>query len=407
MAILAEAGEQFALHLLRALRLVHAWSRVSGAEGTSAFPDTPAVARWASELAECSFDGMSQAPLAHLASELARTDTDSADGLANACLAVSEWSLEAGLETTALLFTEAAALAAPANARFAWTAGRMLRNFGEMRRAELWLRRAERIAVWTGDVEVHGLALNSLGNLYVRQGAFPNALATLNRALNVARRIGRERCGAVMHDLFTLYIMMGQHTRAEEAALAALDLYGPEHPILPKLAHDVAGLWLRQGRFRTALPVLQALKPYLALPEERLRVAASIARAGAALHDLGAYEASRAEAWELVRDAAPAVRATAPAALVELGYAAATLGEWDEAEHALKLALEAATARSAHEDASSAEDALTVVRTRVPMDRAYGPSHGSARRLSVALVHTLERSATGTSQMEALGDSAT
>lgn len=405
--ILAEAGEPHASHLVRALRLVHAWSRASGAEGTSVFPDSAALAAWAADLARRDVGPEMQAPLAQLASELARTDTDSADAVANACLAVSDWALESGLEATALLFTEAAALAAPANARFAWTAGRMLRNFGEMRRAELWLRRAERVAVWTGDVEVHGLALNSLGNLYVQQGAFPDALATLKRALNVARRIGRERCGAVTHDLFTLFILMRQHARAEEAALAALDLYGPDHPNLPKLAHDVAGLWLRQGRFRTALPVLQALKPYLSVPEERLRVAASMARASAAVGDRRTYEVARAETWELTRDATSAVRAATPAALVELGYAAATLGEWADAEHALKLALDAATVRGAHEDASSAENALSVVRTRMPMDQPHGPGHGPARRLSIALVHTLERSVPEAGQTETLGGSTT
>lgn len=404
-AILAEAGDPHAMHLLRALRLVHAWSRASGPGGRVAC--TVTAADWVSELAVRGVEPALRVPLARLASELERTDADAGEHVANACLAVGDWSLESGLEATALLFTEAAALAAPANARFAWTAGRMLRNFGEMRRAELWLRRAERVAVWTGDVEVHGLALNSLGNLYVQQGAFADALDTLKRALNVARRIGRERCGAVKHDLFTLYILMGEHARAEEAALAALDLYGPEHPNLPKLAHDVAGLWLRQGRFRTALPVLEALKPYLSVPEERLRVLASIARASAAVRDRQRFDTSRAEAWEIVRDAAPAARAAVPAALVELGYAAATLGEWEDAERTLTLALETATARGAHEDASSAENALSVVRARMPLDRSNGPPHGPAWRLSVALVHTLIRSSTEAGRCEALGDSAT
>jgi tetratricopeptide (TPR) repeat protein len=403
--ILAEAGEPHAIHLMRALRLAHAWSRAS--RSGSLLLDHALLAAWEAELAPDRFDESFWAPLVILAAGVSQPGPGTGERIARSCLALSEWAIEQEYESTALLFAEAAALAWPTNARCAWTVGRMLRNRGHMRRAEAWLRRAERVAVWTGDSEVQDLALNSLGNLYAQQGAFVQAIEYLGRALNVARRSKRERRGAVTHDLFVVFILTGQHSRAEEMALAAFELYGPDHPNLPKLAHDVAGLWLRQGRYPIALPVLHALKPFLKLPQERLRVLASLARAGAAVNDRRTYESAWTEAWEIVHHPTPGVRAVLAATLVDLGYAAATLGDWEHAHQALSLALKTALERNAHEDAASAENGLEIVRNRAPVEHPRRPAFGPAVHLSNAFVRTLERTAPDVKVSKVIGKSTT
>ena len=400
-AILAEAGDPHAIHLVRALRLAHAWSRASRSGGL--LLDHAGLAAWEAELAPDRVDEAFWAPLVTLAAEVSQPGPGTGERIAGSCLVLSEWALGKEYESTSLLFAEAAALAWPTNARCAWIAGRMLRNRGHMRRAEAWLRRAQRVAVWTGDSEVQDLALNSLGNLYAQQGAFVQALEYLGRALNVARRLKRERRGAVTHDLFAVLMLTGQHSRAEEMALAAFELYGPDHPNLPKLAHDVVGLWLRQGRYPIALPVLHALKPFLKLPQERLRVLASIIRAAAVVDDRTTYESAWIEAWSIIREPTPAVRAVIPSALVDLGMGATTLGEWDDAEVVLRLARETALERNARDDAASAEQGLEIVRNRTRIDHPYSSNFGPDSYLADAFVRILDRTALGVKVSNVVG----
>lgn len=272
--ILAELPPAEAATALRLLRLVLAFAR----RPHRAVLPRDELEPWAAELHRAPSAPL-WAPAVTIVAELAG-DRANLQRIANGCMAVCEWMLERGAWQSALLFAQAAALAWPHNPRLAWAAGRMLRNYGHMREAEHWLRRAGRIAVWNGDVEVQDLALNSLGNLYAQQGCYQEALRILNRALKLAHRVGRARRGAVNHDLFAVYVMTGDVRRAEKFALAAFNLYGSDHPNLPKLAHDTAQLWLRQGRFMLALPVFRALLPHLRRPHERLRVYASLARAG-------------------------------------------------------------------------------------------------------------------------------
>lgn len=388
--MLAEVPEPYALHVLKALRLVLAWS---------AEPDTHApllrraqMNRWeATVLALPQRDGLWE-PLVILAGQLKRPAGARADTICQSCLALADWATGAGAIETALLFAEAAALAWPENARFAWVTGRLFRTHGRYRHSEYWLRRAARVAVWSDDYETQDLALNSLGNLFSQQGSFVDALNYLTRALAVARKHRiKSRQGAVTHDLFAVAVLTGDNSRAERLAVGAFQLYGPHHPHLPKLAHDVVQLWLRQGRFPLALPVLRALLRFFDVPQERLRVLASTARAAGACGERQVYERAWSDAWSVVHQRTPEIEAVLPAIMVDLGLGAASLGDWSHAAEAFALALDAAEARGAHEEAANAERGLEMVRRYERVETTRRVPSGPAAQLAEAFVHSLEQ----------------
>lgn len=392
--VLAEVRDRYALTVLRALRLALAWSR--GPELAAPVLRPEPLDAWEAELHAARIQKRLRMPLVALAAELRRPARADPKAIAQACLAICDWALDAGAEGTALLFVEAAALAWPTNARYAWIVGRMLRNRGRLREGELWLRRAARVAVWCSDWETQDLALNSLGNLYLQQGSLNEAIRYLVRALKLARRFSmKEREAAVSHDLFNAVVLTGDYARAEELAISAFELYSPKHPNFPKLAHDVVYLWLRQRRFHLALPVLRALVPYLPLSHERLRLLASTARAAGACGDRVVYEAARTAAWELRHQPTVEVRGLLAGALIDLGYGAASLGDWGFAMEALTLALEVAQERGAHDDAAEAETALQMVRRYQRVEASRRPTSGPAVQLSEAFAQLLEDATPG------------
>jgi tetratricopeptide (TPR) repeat protein len=388
-AILAEVPEAMAMHALKALRLVLAWA---GGERTGAPLMLRAeMDRWEADVIAAPREEGLWEPLVVLAGQLRRPGRAQVSVIGQSCLAVADWGAEAGAEETALLFAEAGAVAWPENARMAWVTGRMFRSHGRYRLAEYWLRRAARVAVWSDDLETQDLALNSLGNLYSQQGSFVDALEYLTRALRVARRHRiKGRAGAVTHDLFAVAVLTGDHAKAERLAVGAFELYGAGHPNLPKLAHDVAQLWLRQGRFPIVLPVLRVLLPFFRAPEDRLRVIASTARAAGGCGEHQVYERAWLEAWNIVHDPAPAVAGVIPAALVDLGLGAASLSDWGHATEAFSLALEAAEERGAHEEAANAEMGLEMVRRYERVEMPRRSTTGPAAQLAEAFVHSLE-----------------
>lgn len=349
-AILCELAPEEAPVVIRALRGVLAWSLdpslvTGGMDG------------WAAADA-----GKLSEPLRVLREELAKGVDADAKTVARGCAGVMEWALERGAGETALLFAEAAAVAWPASARHAWMAARMYRARARYREAEAWLRRSARVAVWSQDSEAQALALNSLGTLYAQQGSFPLAIRHLKQALVLARRHRLRACeAAVSHDLLAVSIWTGNHAQAEAYAARAFSLYGPEHPTLPRLAHDVAHLWNSQGKFVLALPVLQALLPHFQVPADRLRVLASTARAAGGSGEREAFDRAWTEAWAIVELQEDQAAAVLPATLLELGYGAAGAERWEHARQALARALQAARARGEHDVEMQAEAALEMV----------------------------------------------
>jgi hypothetical protein len=176
-AIRHEVPDSFALHAFQALRLVFAWA--AGPTVSGAVFDATDLHAWEADvLGVSAVDEALWAPVAVIAGELVRPADVDVERLAHACLAVTDWALGADAHGTALLFAEAEAVVWPSNARIAWITGKLYRARLQLARAEMWLRRARRIAVWTGDSELQAQAMNSLGNLKVQKGDFAGGART-------------------------------------------------------------------------------------------------------------------------------------------------------------------------------------------------------------------------------------
>lgn len=354
--ILHEVPDTFALHVFQALRLVFAWA--AGPDVSGSVFGTADLDGWEADvLAAADVDEALWAPVAVIAGELARPAEVDPEHLALACLAVTDWALGCDARGTAVLFAEAAAVVWPNNARLAWICGKIYRERQQFGRAEMWLKRARRVAVWTGDWELQAQAVNSLGNLRVHMGDLPGGRELLRSAVRLAKRKRlRERLAMAHHDLFVVATYAGQFSEAEAHAQQAFTAYEPDHPNLLRLAFDVAHWWTQQGQFSRALQVLKALRGRFADPECQLQVLASTARAAGALSISPAFHEAWLQAWQLI-DSGAADRLRAAAAL-ELGLGALNLDLREHAEHALTIARDAAGELREGDTLARAESAL-------------------------------------------------
>jgi len=327
--ILAELPRGQALPLFSLYRAALAWSA-----GTSAVAEADRVERHA--LARLDEGGCWPAA-AVVAMFVAAPPEDDREEIARACLALADWALSQQAQETALAFAGLAALVWPRHPRYAWTYGRLLRGRGRMREAEHWFRRSYRIAVWLGDFEAQAKCLNSLGVLSYLTGNYRRAETRLARALALAAKRGlRVPRGEILHDLFVLELNRQDFTRAEAYASSAVQCYLPGHDRLPALAHDLACLWMDQGHFTRALPLLHAVVCRLDDLSERFQTYAAAARAAGGAGDREAFD----WAWRGAHETAARfdegrLRA---AALVDLGRGASSLGRWTDAVEAFERA---------------------------------------------------------------------
>ncbi|MBW3571412.1 MAG: hypothetical protein KY467_09915 [Gemmatimonadetes bacterium] len=375
--ILHETPEGFALHVFRALRLAFAWA--AGPQASGAVFDAEDLDGWEADVLRAGeTDEALWAPVCVIAGELARPAEVDAERLAHACLAVTDWALGCDAHGTAILFAEAAAVVWPTNARIAWIVGKLHRARLQLGRAESWLRRASRVAVWTGDWELQAQAVNSLGNLKVHLGDFAGGRALLLKAARIAKRKRlRERQAKVLHDLMAVSIYSGRFDEAESYAKQSFAAYGPDHADLVNLAFDVANLWLQQGQFSRALLVLQALHARVADADRQLRVLASTARAAGVMRDAETFHEAWTGAWALIDSGGVShLRAAAP---LELGLGALNLGLWDYAELALTTSRDAAQDLREGDTLARAESALDHLARRQAADRTTRP--GATHRL--------------------------
>jgi tetratricopeptide (TPR) repeat protein len=388
--ILHETPDSFALHVFRALRLTFAWA--AGPEVSGAVFDAEDLDGWEADvLGTAGVDEALWAPISVIAGELARPAEVDPERLVHACLAVTDWALGCDAGGTAILFAEAAAAVWPTNARLAWIVGKLNRERLQLGRAETWLRRASRIAVWTGDWELQAQAINSLGNLKVHLGDFAGGRELLLQASRLAKRKRlRERQAKVLHDLLAVSIYAGRFDEAEGYAKQSFSAYGPDHPDLINLAFDVSNLWLQQGQFSRAFTVLKALHSRFADDDRQLRVLASTARAAGVVGDVETFHRAWINAWALIDvGAVEHLRAAAP---LELGLGALSLGLWDYAELALITSRDAAQELREGDTLVRAESSLDHLRRRQSADRASrpsGPHHLRSEDLAVQLVRSL------------------
>lgn len=290
-----------------------------------------------------------------------------------ACRQAADWAEQRGLLATAVALATAAALASPTNAGAAFRVGQIARRNNEGARAETWFRRAVGLGRQAKDWASYSEAFLGLGNLYKHRGNYPAARRFHIRGLRAARRHAlRDIQGRALHDLFTIAVETSPPAEAQELAKLAFRAYGPRHPKLPVLAHDVAYFWMSQGRFEPALEVFRAVLPHLHEPSERIICAGNVGRAAGAAGDRAGFE----DAWEQVWAAEPEWERLqmAPQALLELAHGASTLRDWVRAERSAESAREQGQRRGMGQVVMESEAVLDAARRKRGVEQPAPPA---------------------------------
>lgn len=338
--LVRELPQELALTTWQTLSSVLLWAGQEPAWRGDLFEPT-AMREWEERLLREDWEPELRDPLAVLVGELARLEHGSPEGIAQACLCVTDWAVERCYWATAIGFAEAAGLSWPEQPQYAWTVGRLMRTRGLVREATAWLKRAERVAVQKRDRDVQARALSSLGNLHgLVAGDLRKAVKAHEEALRIARRHGlRNREGEAMHDLFVVTWYLGRSREAEEYAGGAVEIYkASSHPRLPALAHDIASSWTAAGYYGPALQLLEAAAAHFDEPSERVQVLASLAFAAAGCGNAASFSAVTGE---IHRFPEPVVEQSG-AALIDVARGAAMLADWNLAEQLITRVLESA-----------------------------------------------------------------
>ena len=257
----------------------------------------------------------------------------------------------------------AAALASPTHAAAAFRVGQVARRNNQGARAETWFRRAVGLGRQAKDWLSYSEAFLGLGSLYKLRGNFPAARRFYVRALRAARHHAlRDVQGRALHDLFTIAVETSPPAEAQELARLAFRAYGPRHPKLPALAHDVAYFWMTQGRFAPALEVFRAVLPHFHDPNDRILCAGNVGRAAGATGDRAVFDEAWEQVWAATADWEKLVRSAQ--ALLELAHGASSLRDWVRAERAAESARELGQRRGMGQVVLETESVLDAARRK-------------------------------------------
>lgn len=391
--ILAEAGAVPAILLCQVYRGVMAWALTPAAEHQGLFP--PGAAAETRRL-------MREAPVPEelrpaletvcgLFDDPAGTDSQR---VADACMRIGDWADRKGdAPATAFRFLQAGGTCSPNDARLAYRAGYVARRQAVWDLAEMWFRHSTTVSRRSRDWNSHATGYLALGNSYYQQGRYQAAKREHLKALRVGKRHGlREIQGRAHHDLLAVASELGELAEAEGHAQKALHAYGPRHPNVPPLAHDIAYFWITRGYFRRALPVFRALLPHFITPQDRLRTLGSICRAAGACGDPETFLG----AWRELRQHAPDVEwaPALPASLLQAAYGAVGLKDWSLAQYAAEYALRTASARGEADVVADAERTIASIQAHdastVEADAEQGVYEVRSDTLARELVASLE-----------------
>jgi tetratricopeptide (TPR) repeat protein len=322
------------------------------------------------------------APGGEIAAELqvldelvARPDRSDAERVANACAGIYHWAIDRVFYGTAAQFAAAGADVLPHDAMFAVYAGRAERARSAFDIATMWFQRAIALARTSGKMAPYTVALLSWAKQENNRGNKQRARSLLLAAWRYAKRNKLANLGAeARHDLLALSIDEEDWIEAEAHADAACKLYGSRARNIFALAHDWALVWLKQGYFSSALPVMEAVVPYLMAPSARVLALSSIARAAAVL---GQMELYRSAADSVVGLAAVATE-NAPIALVHIAQAAHNAGDVPRARELAARAREIARGREDSTAEHYAVALLAVLENGGPPEQDRLPPAGSA-----------------------------
>jgi tetratricopeptide (TPR) repeat protein len=389
--ILDEVRGPLGLLLWQSLRDVSLWASFPPEEREGIFVPGAEESRLAS-VRSAEVDVQVEPPLMTIVRMVGSPESARSETVAMACQHIAHWADGQGHHASSIAFAQAAAMALPADASYAYAVGRLARRRAEYARAETWFRRAVALARQSGDWTSYALAFSGLGNLYAQRGNVPAARRFHVRSLRAARRHSlRQIQGSALHDLFVIAAATPDRDDPERYARAAFEAYGQDHPRLPALAHDLAYHWILKGHYEAALNVLQALLPHMTRLDERLVVLANVARSAAGAGERKLFEETWDEVWDGI--ARSDSLENAAQVLVELAHGAAALGEPERAERAADRAVQVASQRGEARVRAEAEALLEQVRrsrgTRRAPEAPHPEGGGEADAFAADLVRTL------------------
>lgn len=284
-------------------------------------------------------------------------------------------------------------LASPSDARKAFELGRSLRKAAEYDRAEAWFKAGLDMARASGDPVAEAMCLGGLGNTYSQRGDLDLALRAHQQHLAFARREGlREMEACALLDVCAVSFLMDDGVTGLTCAREAVETLGPDHPALPRLAHDLA-VYLMEcgGDYEHGLSMLQALQNTDFATVEHVLFGASLARAAAGAGYAQLYEETWRAVWAEVQELHETDCPAGP--LIQLARAALIRGDHELAGRAGTRALHAAVARGEVQMRDRAENLLTEIRqamkSRLRSPVLLSPSH------DVLLVKTVVRAFRG------------
>ena len=392
--VLEEVSGAVGLLLWESVRDVFLWSSVPPGEERANLFHSDTYERRLQALDAAGVDAALYAPLKAIAEVLREPATTPEADVTAACRQIAQWYEDREQLGTALTFASAAAVASPANAAAGYRAGLIARRKAEYARAETWFRRTIGLGRQAKDWASYAEAFLGLGNLYIQRGNYPFARRFHIRALRAAKRHGmRDIQGRALHDLFVIAVESGQIAEALEYGRGALRAYGPSHPRLPALAHDLAFFWMTRGRFAPALTVFQAVLAYFPSGSERMLALADIARAAGGAGSREVFEEAWDQAWALSHDLGAGEFVAQ--SLLDLAHGAASLSDWPRAERAATAARDLAKRREEARVVLAAESVLdAVTRRRGVETAAVRPADGgeeaeATELLASDLVRTL------------------
>lgn len=276
-------------------------------------------------------------------------------------------------------------------ARGLYEAGRAVRRRFSFAAAEALLESSIALARSAAAWDLVVLAHLPLGANYGERGNYPQAKATLRRALLIARKHGLTGSeGAVYHEMFWLASDLGERRAANRYAARARDLYGTHHPWLVRLTHDVGYRWIAEGDFGAGLELVRATCHHAQTVEESLFSWAAIARAAGGTGDVSLFEFACGRVDSL-RTSCPTEHFAAEARL-NVARGLASLCRWCEAETEAQAAQDMATRTGQAKLRFEAESVLASVRAHAYGEtrRTPGRAEPQARSLAASLLSAVE-----------------
>ncbi len=183
------------------------------------------------------------------------------------------------------------------------TEGNRHYNAGRYPEAEYLYGRA--LQLWEASIGVENsdgaLALHNLGVLYGVQRRFDEALPPLELSLQVSEALSepdRLLIPETLRELGLVTFNLGRQDEAESfwrrALQARESALGPAHPSVAGDAYSLGSLYIRQGRFAEAEPLLErSVTLYESAGVPDLDLARSLHALGVAQHALARYEGAR------------------------------------------------------------------------------------------------------------------